>query len=165
MARKETFREECNLLIEEVRLLTNLYKNKYLKDWSKKLAGKVLSDRLWRFKSSAYCGLISLSASKWPAKDRVLDHALGRLNSSLQIVKMIEANDDTRNIIAFMRRAVSTIRVTKDENMLLKKSQRHGLMTLKNYESVCGKLYWLEKSARKHKIRLATAREKRKLFG
>lgn len=163
--KKETFREECNLLIEEVRLLTDLYKKTYNKDWDKKLATKFIYDRLWRFKSSAYCGLISLSASKWPSKDRVMDHALGRLNSSLQIVKMIESNATTKDIIGFMRRAVTTIRVTKDENILLKKFQKHGLMTLKNYESVCGQLYWLEKNARNHKIRLATPKEKQKLFG
>jgi tRNA C32,U32 (ribose-2'-O)-methylase TrmJ len=162
--KKETFREECNLLIEEVRLLTGLYKNTYKKEWNKKLAAKVIYDRLWRFKSSTYCGLISLSASKWPAKERALDHALGRLNSSLQIVKMIEDSEDAKSIIAFMRRAVTTIRVTKHENQMLKKFQKHGLMTLQDYESVCGKLYWLEKGARGHKIRLATAREKRKLF-
>jgi sulfur relay (sulfurtransferase) DsrC/TusE family protein len=167
MAKKEVvFRKECNLLIEEVNLSTELYKKTFKKDWIHKLALKVVYDRLWRIKSPNYCGLISESALKWPSSARVQDHALGRLNSSLKIVHMIMANDDHENIIAFMRRAVTTIRVTKDENMMLKKIQKqHGNMTIQHYESVCGPLRWLSKRARKHKARLATDREKKKLFG
>lgn len=108
-------------------------------------------------------GLISEKASQLSSESRCADCIYGRKWIFEHAIKMLDGGHSIQDVFAFVRPRLKIIRVTPDENQLLRKYQNRN-MTLEAYESVVGKLFYLKHRGRKHQTRPATQEEKEKAF-